>query len=118
MPTNVDDVRVNGSAVPLASAAGNWSETTGVQENNWTVQIVAGCDLTPGVSSTGESTDGAGNWVYRFEGDAFRQGGLVTKCANGAGNDFAVVVSNLPTGDLQYLDADYTFRVTNTNNNK
>jgi hypothetical protein len=28
------------------------------------------------------------------------------------------VISNLPTGDLQYLDADYEFRVTNTANGR
>jgi hypothetical protein len=29
-----------------------------------------------------------------------------------------VVISNLPTGDLPYLDADHTFRLTNTSNKK
>ena len=29
-----------------------------------------------------------------------------------------VAISNLPTGDLTYLDADYVFRVTNTSNKK
>jgi hypothetical protein len=29
---------------------------------------------------------------------------------------FLVVISNLPTGDIQYLDADYTFTLTNTGN--
>jgi hypothetical protein len=27
-----------------------------------------------------------------------------------------VVISNLPSGDLEYLDANYTFRLTNTGN--
>ena len=112
----VDDVRVNGAEATLSSAAGNWITTTGVQDNNWTVQVVARCDLTPGVTSAGESTDNAGNHVYRFSGDEFTMGDLRTKCANGNQDDFAVVISNLPTGDLTYLDADYTFRVVNTGN--
>jgi immune inhibitor A len=107
----VDDVMVNGAAASLSSAEGEWFETTGVQDNNWTLQVVSGCDLTPGVDSAFETNDGAGNWVYRFEGDTITQGGLITKCASGKGNDFAAVISNLPTGDLQFLDADYTFRV-------
>jgi hypothetical protein len=114
----VDDVQVNGAAVTVSSAAGEWLTTTGTQENNWTVQVVAGCDLTPGTTSDGESTDGAGNYVYRFDRDEFTVSGLTTRCASGNQTDFSVVISNLPTGDLTYLDADYTFRVTNTNNNK
>jgi hypothetical protein len=110
----VDDVRVNGADATVSSAAGDWFETTGTQENNWTVQVVANCDLTPGTKSEGESTDGAGNYVYRFERNAFKVDGLVTTCASGKQSDFSVVISNLPTGDLTYLDADYTFRVSNT----
>ena len=65
----VDDVMVNGAPATLSSAAGEWFETTGIQENNWTVQVVASCDLTPGVTSPGEIVDSLGNHVYRFEGD-------------------------------------------------
>jgi hypothetical protein len=42
--------------------------------------------------------------------------GLNTRCANGQRRDFATIISNLPTGDLTYLDADYTLTVTNTGN--
>ena len=38
----------------VSSEPGNWVETTGVQDNNWVVQIIAPCDLTPGVLSTGD----------------------------------------------------------------
>ncbi|HEX7746864.1 MAG TPA: hypothetical protein VF462_16590 [Micromonosporaceae bacterium] len=114
----VDDVRVNGADATVSSAAGEWFTTTGTQKNNWTVQIVAHCDLTPGRTLAGESTDGAGNYVYRFEQNGFTVGGLNTRCASGNQDDFGVVISNLPTGDLTYLDADYTYRVTNTNNRK
>nr|WP_147434334.1 hypothetical protein [Micromonospora costi] len=110
----VDDVRVNGADATLSSPAGDWVTTTGTQDNNWTVQVVSHCDLTPGTTSAGETTDGAGNWVYRFTGDQFTASGLKTKCANGNQDDFAVLVSNLPTGDLTFLDADYAFQVRNT----
>ena len=39
-------------ATVSARAEGEWFETTGVQDNNWTVQVVASCDLTPGVDSS------------------------------------------------------------------
>ncbi|MEH1013538.1 hypothetical protein V6U90_10540 [Micromonospora sp. CPCC 206060] len=113
----IDDVRVNGADATVSSAAGQWFSTTGAQNNNWTVQVVAGCDLTPGTTSAGETTDGAGNHVYRFTGDGFTASGLNTRCASGNQDDFAVVISNLPSGDLSFLDADYTFRVTNSGNN-
>ena len=58
---------------PLSSSTGDWFETTGVQENNWTVQVVASCDITPGVTSPFEIKDGAGKFVYRLEGDQVSQ---------------------------------------------
>ena len=112
----IDDVQVNGAAAELSSPSGEWIQTTGIQDNNWTLQVVATCDLTPGVDSAYEITDDAGNYVYRVEGDLITQGGFNTKCANGQGRDFATIVSNLPTGDLTVLDADYTLTVRNTGN--
>ena len=50
----------------------------------------------------------------RHSGREITQGGFNTKCANGPNRDFAVLISNLPTGDLTVLDADYTLRVSNT----
>jgi hypothetical protein len=114
----VDDVMVNGAAAALSSAEGEWFETTGLQDNNWTLQVVASCDLTPGVDSPFEITDDAGNYVYRLEGDAISQPGFNTKCANGPNRDFATLVSNMPTGDLMFLDADYVLTVKNTGNGK
>ncbi|HEY0696292.1 MAG TPA: hypothetical protein VGD43_00600, partial [Micromonospora sp.] len=102
----VDDVRVNGAAATVSSA--DWFTTSGKQDNNWVVQVVSRCDLTPGTTSAGETVDSAGNHVYRFTGDGFTASGLRTRCANGNNDDFAVVISNLPTGDLTFLDADYT----------
>lgn len=107
----VDDVVVDGVAAGLSSEEGNWYQTTGEQDNNWALQVVSTCDLTPGVTSAGEITDGAGNFVYRFDGDDVTTPTFSTKCANGKQNDFATIVSNLPTGDLTFLDADYTLSV-------
>jgi hypothetical protein len=113
----VDDVSVNGSAASLSSAEGEWFETTGTQDNNWILQIVSPCDLTPGTTSAGEIQDEAG-FVYRFEGDNIQQAGFSTKCLNSTKASLTAVISNLPTGDLTFLDADYTFRLTNTGNKK
>jgi hypothetical protein len=111
----VDDVQVNGSAATVSSPVGDWFETSGIQDNNWIVQIVSSCDLTPGTTSAGETQDVAG-FVYRFEGDEIAQSGFSTKCMNSTKASVLVVISNLPTGDLTTLDADYTFRLTNTSN--
>ena len=109
----VDDVQVDGSGTTLSSD--DWVETTGVQDNNWVLQIIAPCDLTPGVTSEGEIEDAAG-FVYRFEGDDISESGFTTACMRGSKARFAVVVSNMPTGDLTYLDAGYDFSLTNTGN--
>jgi len=107
----VDDVVLNGAPATVSSAPGEWFETTGTQDNNWALHVVAKCDLTPGVTSSFEVTDGAGNYVYRLSGDLITQGGFSTKCANGSKQDFATLVSNLPTGDLTFLDAGYALNV-------
>jgi hypothetical protein len=111
----VDDVAIDGAAATLSSQAGHWTETNGQQDNNWVLQIISACDLTPGVNSAGEIVDAAG-FVYRFEGDEFSQNGFNTACMRGSKDRFAVVISNMPTGDLTYLDADYSFTLTNTGN--
>ena len=107
----VDDVTVGGSAATLASGAGQWFLTDGTQDNNWSLQLVAACDLTPGTDSAGEMVDSNGNHVYELEGDSITASGFSTKCANGTKRDVTAVISNLPTGDLDVLDADYTFRL-------
>ena len=47
---------------------GHWILTEGLQTNNWVVQILSPCDLTP-TSSENEIVDDAGNYVYRLEGN-------------------------------------------------
>ena len=112
----IDDVSVTGVAANLSSEPGNWIETDGIQNNNWVVQIVSPCDLTPGVDNEFEILDAAG-FVYRLEGDLINQGGFNTKCLGGQ-QRIAVVVSNLPTGDITYIDSDYDFTLVNTGNGK
>jgi len=107
----IDDVMVDGAAATVTSDVGEWVETDGIQDNNWTLQVISSCDLTPGVDSAFEITDGAGNFVYRLTGDQISQGGFNTKCANGTKGDFVTLVSNLPTGDLTFLDAGYDLTV-------
>ena len=111
----IDDVTVGG-APAVDSEDGDWIETDGLQNNNWTVQVISNCDLTPGATTAGEIVDTAGgNWVYRFTGDAISTDTLNTKCANGNQSDFVVSVSNLPTGDLAVLDATYDYSVVKRN---
>jgi hypothetical protein len=105
----IDDVTVDGAAAAVSSS--EWIETTGEQDNQWTLQILSSCDLTPGATNANELTDDAGNFVYRFTGDAITTPTFDTKCANGANSDFVVSVSNLPTGDLAVLDATYDYTV-------
>jgi hypothetical protein len=107
----VDDVMVDGGPATVAPEGDGWFETTGTQENEWAVQLIATCDLTPGEDSEGEIVDEAGNHVYRYVGDEFSASGFDTKCANGAKGDVTVVISNMPDGDLTVLDADYDFRL-------
>ena len=77
------------------------------------LQILAPCDLTPGVDSEFETEDAAG-FLYRLEGDDIAQAGFNTKCMKSTRASFVVAISNMPTGDLTTLDADYVFRLTKT----
>jgi hypothetical protein len=106
----IDDVAVDGAPGTVSSPGAEWIETTGEQNNNWTLQVISTCDLTPG-STANEIRDNAGNYVYRYTGDAISTGTFTTKCASGNQADFVVSVSNLPTGDLSVLDATYDYSV-------
>ena len=108
----VDDVTVAGQPATLSSADGNWIETNGEQDNNWVVQLLSPCDLTPGTTSEGEIVDSEGNHVYRFEGDSIHESGFVTTCLRSTKGEVTAVISNLTSGDIQVLDADYVFRLT------
>jgi hypothetical protein len=106
----VDDVKINGNEATLTPDNG-WVETSGVQQNSWSVQLVASCDLTPDVDHPNEIVDGPGNHVYRFDTTSVDESGFSTQCANGTKQDVAAVISNLPDGDLDVLDATYDFRL-------
>jgi len=113
----VDDVEINDAAATLSSAEGNWIETTGEQVNNWLVQVISSCDLSPGTLTPGETFVAEDNlYLYRL-GDETQLAGLSSRCL-GPQDTFTVAISNMPTGDLTFLDADYVFRVTNTANGK
>ena len=62
--------------------------------------------------ATGEIVDNEGNYVYRLSGDSISASGFSTACVKGTKATVTVVISNLPTGDIQVLDADYLFRLT------
>ena len=82
-----------------------------MQDNNWVVQLLSPCDLTPGTTSEGEIVDSEGNHVYRFEGDSIHESGFVTTCLRSTKGEVTAVISNLTSGDIQVLDADYVFRL-------
>ena len=85
--------------------------------NNWLVQVISSCDLSPGTLTPGETFVAEDNvYLYRL-GDETQLAGLSSRCL-GPQDTFTVAISNMPTGDLTFLDADYVFRVTNTANGK
>jgi immune inhibitor A len=113
----VDDVQVDGAPATVSSTNG-WSDISGTQQNDWSVQLIAACDLTPGTTGSNEIVDSEGNHVYQFSGNEITAGGFSTACANGTKKDVAAVISNLPGGELDVLDADYEFRLVGSGKKK
>ncbi len=105
----VNDVTVAGAPATLTSPDDNWLYTDPTQQNDWSVQIVSPCDLTPGTTLAGESTD-AGRFIYRLSGSDISQS--FSQCSTKS--SFTVVISNLTKGAIDTLDAPYRFRITNT----
>jgi len=105
----VKDVLVDETATSLSSPADNWVYTLPEQVNNWSVQIVSPCDLTPGETLEGETTD-SGRYIYQFESAEISQS--FTQCTTK--ERFTVVISNMTGGPVDTLDAPYRFRITNT----
>jgi len=101
----VDDIALDGTAIDPADT-GDWTRTDGIQQNHWVLQVISPCDLN-GSSTANEITDGQGNYVYRYEGASIDTPVLDGKCAGKQG--IVTVISNLPTGDLQFLDAPYDY---------
>jgi hypothetical protein len=113
----VSNVAIDEEDVAVSST--DWTEIDGQEQvNNWLVQVVSSCDLTPGTTSTGESVEG--DWhIYRLSDadGAFRVGGFDTSCLKGRDKGkLTVTVSNMPTGQLTVFDAPYVLRVDNTGN--
>ena len=115
----VSNVQVGGTSTDVVPPEDEWTLVDGAeQDNNWSVQLIAGCDLTPGVDSTFEIQEGD-IYVYRFTtDDEIHQAGLDMRCTKVGGKTRPVVaaISNLPTGQLTFFDSSYTFRLTNTGN--
>ena len=109
----VDDVTVGGA--PAVLSGDGWVETDGAQRNEWSVQVVSPCDLTPGITSAGESTE-PGRWVYRLPGVTAGDVTTITQAFTSCSTQqsYTVVVSNLTSGVIDNLDASYQLRVTNT----
>ena len=94
-------------------ASGDWKLTTGTQTNNWLVQVLSPCDLSPGVATPGECS----RRLLPLSPRRQRPDGSFEPVSRNKGQ-FTVVISNMPTGDLTFLDADYFFRVTNTGSSR
>jgi hypothetical protein len=113
----VSNVQVGGAPAAVASPEGEWTFVDGQeQDNNWSIQLIAGCDLTPGVTSEGEIVEG-GLHVYRFVTEStLSKSGFDLRCTKVGGKTRPVVaaISNLPTGQLTFFDSPYSFRLSNT----
>jgi hypothetical protein len=106
----VKDVAVNGQSATLTSPEdGGWVFTLPQQDNDWSVQVVSTCDLTPGTTLDGETSED-GRFIYRFNGSTISQS--FTQCSTK--DSFTVVISNMASGAVDTLDAPYRFRITNT----
>jgi len=87
IPFTQSNVTVDNAPATVASATSpdDWQYVDGPeQDNNWSLQIIAPCDLN-GASTANETTDDAGNHVYRFDGDAITTPVLDGKCAGKTG---------------------------------
>ena len=109
----ISNVRVGTTTATVAAT--DWTLINGAeQDNNWLVQLVASCDLTPGRTLAGETVEGTWH-LYRLTGDQFRVAGFDTSCLKGRDKGkLTVTVSNMPTGQLTVFDAPYVLRVENT----
>ena len=99
--------------VDWATAAEQASEDDEAQEGNSLEHDEL--SVEPAEHRAVHIVDDEGNYVYRFpagDDDAVSAAGFTTSCLKRTKGTFTVVISNLPTGDIQVLDADYRFRVT------
>ena len=90
-----------------------WVKTNGAQNNDFLVQLVSPCDITPGVDDEAVIDDASGLRVYRFEGTDIDATGFDTQCLGGQ-DEITAIITNRPTGDLAYLNVDYDFSLVGT----
>ena len=106
---------MTGAPVALSSPSGDWRFTDGMQHNKFALQVVSSCDMTPGETLPAEIVDPAGHWVYRYEGTQITTDTL-TRCDNKS--NITVIVSNMPSGDLNGRDASYQLTTSIPNKGK
>ena len=115
----VDDVMVDGAPPRCRRSTGDWFETTGSRTTTGRCRWSRPATSRPGSTSPFEIVDGAGQLRLPARGGRRSRRAASTPSARTATNrDFAMLVSNLPTGDLTVLDAGYVLSVTNTGNGK
>ena len=108
----VDDVTVGGQAATLSSEPGNWIVTTASRRTTGSSSCCRRATSPRAAARRGrDRRQTQGNHVYRFEGDSIHESGFVTTCLRGDKGEITAVISNLTTGDIQVLDADYVFRL-------
>ena len=72
------------------------------------LQVISPCDLNGVEHGERDRPTAQGNFVYRFEGDAIDDARL-RRQVRGQEPGSSPSISNLPTGDLQFLDAPYDY---------
>ena len=90
-----------------------WISTDGSQKNDFLVQLVAPCDITPGVGDEAVLDEASGLHVYRYAGTDIEVEGFDTQCLGGR-DRLTAIITNRPYGDLQYLATDYDFTLVGT----
>lgn len=106
-------VDVDGDAGDTDAQPASWVETDGAQANDFLVQVVAPCDITPGVDDEAVVDEVSGLHVYRFAGTDIEASGFDTQCLGGQ-DSVTVIITNRPSGDLSFLTTDYDFTLVGT----
>ncbi len=107
-------VDVDGEPGDTDAQSASWVQTDGAQVNDFLVQVVAACDLTPDMDGDEAVYDEAsGLYVYRYEGTDIEVSGFDTACLGGK-DRITVIITNRPSGDLAFLTTDYDFTLVGT----
>lgn len=114
--TNIP-VDLDGDPGETDAQTASWIATTGAQVNDFLVQVVSPCDITPGEDDEAVIDEPSGLHVYRYEGTDIDVTGFDTKCLGGQ-DEITVIITNRPSGDLAYLNTDYEFTLVGTGKGK